>query len=131
MRTYERKNLGATIAKRREQANMTQKELAEKVGVSNAFLSLLERGEKFPSIETLCALATALDVSCDALLYDEAPDASLTTINQLLAGKSLQFLRGIEDMIRVCDRHFSSADEDPTQPAVREDDTSEAGREQM
>lgn len=115
MRTFHAENLGPTVAKLREQAHMTQKELAEKVGISNVFLSKLERGEKFPKVETLCSLAEALNVSCDALLYDETPDAHLTTVNQLLAGKSLKYVTSIEDLIRVCNQNFAENEFEPAE----------------
>lgn len=115
MRTYHSENLGPTIAKLRDRAHMTQKELAEKVGVSNVFLSDVERGKKFPKVETLCLIAEALNVSCDALLYDEVPDAHLTTVNQLLAGKSLKYVTSIEDLIRICNQNFAEGESEPSE----------------
>ncbi len=41
---------------------MTQEELAEAVGVSTDFISLIERGQRAPSFENLERLAGALRV---------------------------------------------------------------------
>lgn len=130
MRTFHPESLGPTLAKLREQAHMTQKELAEKVGASNVFLSNLERGEKHPKLKTLCSLAQALDVSCDAILFDEAPDAHLTTINQLLSGKPIEFIEGIEKLIRVCNEQFLREDINLEKPAVCKSHETEVGRDQ-
>ena len=112
MRTFELENLGSIIAKYRNGINMTQHELAEKIGVSDPFMSNLERGIKRPKLDTLCSIAKVLDVSFDALLCDDSPDAHLTTINQLLSDKPLKYLMGVEEMIRTCNRCFF--EEEPT-----------------
>ncbi|MDR0302892.1 MAG: helix-turn-helix domain-containing protein [Treponema sp.] len=57
-----RDNLGKTIRFYRKQQGLSQAELAEKAGISIAFLSKIERGIKFPTSETLSGLANGLDV---------------------------------------------------------------------
>jgi transcriptional regulator with XRE-family HTH domain len=52
------------LAAHRTTCRMTQSELAEKVGMSRASIGLIERGEGLPSVETLYALAVALE--CEA-----------------------------------------------------------------
>ncbi|MCX7847531.1 MAG: helix-turn-helix domain-containing protein, partial [bacterium] len=47
-------------------------ELAQRAGVTKAFLSLLERGVNAPSAASLEALAAALNVPVSALFPDEA-----------------------------------------------------------
>ncbi len=49
----------------REQANMTQKELAEKTGIYQADISKIERGIGNPSLQTLKRLADGLDMDLD------------------------------------------------------------------
>jgi transcriptional regulator with XRE-family HTH domain len=55
-----------TLARRirtlRESLRMTQEELAKKCGISVSFASLLERGARSPSYETLVDVAKALEV---------------------------------------------------------------------
>lgn len=50
---------------------VSQGQLAKKVGISQAFLSEIERGTKTPSIEVLQAIAKALNVSMGDLLEGE------------------------------------------------------------
>lgn len=52
----------------RDWRKMTQADLAVQSGVTQGFLSGLEKGEKEPRIATLRAIAAALDVSMDDLL---------------------------------------------------------------
>jgi transcriptional regulator with XRE-family HTH domain len=62
--------LGEQLRARREavRPRLTQAKLAERVGLSENYLSALERGQKLPSIETLAALARALGVEPGDLL---------------------------------------------------------------
>ena len=47
---------------------MTQKQLAQTVGVSSLYLSQIERGNRNGSVATLTAIAKALDVDLDLLV---------------------------------------------------------------
>ena len=60
--------LGALIRAQRVTAGLSLRDLAERTKVSNAYLSQIERGLHEPSISVLGAIATALDVSLEALL---------------------------------------------------------------
>src|SRR4051794_35957618 len=60
--------LGALIRAQRVTAGLSLRDLAERTGVSNAYLSQIERGLHEPSISVLGAIAEALDVSLEALL---------------------------------------------------------------
>ena len=51
------------IRERREQLGISQKELAEKAGISQSFLCDIEKGRCKPSIDTAVKLAQVLDVS--------------------------------------------------------------------
>jgi len=127
MRTFHLQNLGNTIAMCRDRLHLTQHELAEMVGVSDAFLSNVERGIKYPRLETLCSISEALNVSFDALLCGDSPDTRFATINQLLSGKPLKYLSGVEDIIRTCNRHFLE-DETSQSEANESLEKDEAGR---
>ncbi len=50
----------------REQAGLTQGQLADRAGLIKDFISRLERGERSPSWETVLALGAALGVACTA-----------------------------------------------------------------
>lgn len=70
--------LGEAILVRRGAARLSQRELAERAGVSNAYLSQVERGLHEPSIRVLHSIASALGVQLDLLLsqagFVGAPD---------------------------------------------------------
>lgn len=55
--------IGENIKETRKQANLTQKQLAEKLNVSQAMIAQYESGERNPKFETLAKIAAALD--CD------------------------------------------------------------------
>jgi len=98
--------IGRNIAKYREVAGLTQAALAEKIGISTAFVSRVERGQKKMKVDTLYATAKTLNVSVDALLSTDNSAAQLANINQLLAGQPDEYLEGIERIIRVCIEEF-------------------------
>ena len=60
--------MGAHLAQLREAAGLTQKQLAEKLGVPLSNITFWERSEKPPRAEMLPKMAEALGVSVDALL---------------------------------------------------------------
>jgi transcriptional regulator with XRE-family HTH domain len=59
--------VGAYIKAQREVASMSVRRLAELAGVSNPYLSQIERGLRRPSAEILQALAKALKISVETL----------------------------------------------------------------
>lgn len=61
---------GKKIKNMREDLNLTQFALAEKVGISQNFLGDIERGLKLPSVETLIKLSNVLKISLDSLFSD-------------------------------------------------------------
>jgi transcriptional regulator with XRE-family HTH domain len=64
-------NLGDIIRQQRELAALPLRQLAAMVGISNPYLSQIERGLRAPSDEVLQAIAGSLQTSADAL-YEEA-----------------------------------------------------------
>jgi transcriptional regulator with XRE-family HTH domain len=59
--------LGDYLKEQRTQSRLSLRQLAEQVGVSNPYLSQIERGLRRPSAEVLQQLAKALRVSADQL----------------------------------------------------------------
>ena len=51
------------IKERREQLGISQKELAEKAGISQSFLCDIEQGRSKPSIDTAIKISQVLNVS--------------------------------------------------------------------
>jgi transcriptional regulator with XRE-family HTH domain len=60
-------SLGEYLREQRLAAKMTLRQLAEQTGVSNPYLSQIERGLRRPSAEVLQQLAKALRVSAETL----------------------------------------------------------------
>ena len=59
--------LGEFIRAQRERANLSLRRLAESAGISNPYLSQIERGIRKPSAEILKNLARALEISSNTL----------------------------------------------------------------
>ena len=86
---------GMNIAKLRKVTGLTQKELAQKLNVTDKAVSRWERGVGFPDISSLCPLAEALGVKVSKLLDAEDDDEELINenllqINGMLAAKDLK-----------------------------------------
>jgi transcriptional regulator with XRE-family HTH domain len=64
-------SLGAIIRKQRELASLPMRQLAAAVGISNPYLSQIERGLRAPSDAVLSAIAESLQTTADSL-YNEA-----------------------------------------------------------
>jgi len=61
------RDLGAFIREQREMGQLSLRKLAEKAGVSNPYLSQIERGLRRPSAEILQQIAKALHISAETL----------------------------------------------------------------
>ncbi len=61
-------NFGARLAECRRNKNLTQEELANRLGVTPQALSKWEKGLSSPDISMVCSLCSVLDVSADYLL---------------------------------------------------------------
>ena len=61
------RNLGDYIREQRSSANVSLRQLAKLAGVSNPYLSQIERGLRKPSAEILQQIAKALRISAEAL----------------------------------------------------------------
>lgn len=76
-------DLGEFIRAQRERANLSLRRLAESAGISNPYLSQIERGIRKPSAEILKNLSRALEISSNTLyrraglIDEEMPPASV------------------------------------------------------
>ncbi len=61
------RELGAFIREQREHARLSGRNLAKRAGVSNPYLSQIERGLRKPSAEILQSIAKALRISAETL----------------------------------------------------------------
>jgi transcriptional regulator with XRE-family HTH domain len=63
--------LGEIIRRQRELAELSMRQFAELAGISNPYLSQIERGLRAPSEQVLDGIARALKLSADTL-YEQA-----------------------------------------------------------
>lgn len=61
------RELGGFIREQRESAQLSVRHLAKRAGVSNPYLSQIERGLRKPSAEILQSIASALRISAETL----------------------------------------------------------------
>ena len=61
---------------------LTLSELADRAGVAKSTVSLIERGQGNPSIDTLWALASALGVPFASLFHDDSPPADVVVVRE-------------------------------------------------
>jgi transcriptional regulator with XRE-family HTH domain len=61
-------SLGEVIRRQRELAELPMRQLAAMVGISNPYLSQIERGLRAPSEQVLQSIAASLRTSADALV---------------------------------------------------------------
>ena len=69
------KAIGQRVRDARLKKQMTQEELAEKVGISTSYASAIETGASKVALPTLIQLANTLDTTVETLLYDVTPAA--------------------------------------------------------
>jgi transcriptional regulator with XRE-family HTH domain len=62
------RTIGKKVKKRRASLGLTQEELAEKVGISRAYMGFVEQGRNVPTLETLEKIAKALKVKIAELV---------------------------------------------------------------
>lgn len=73
---------------------LTQGEIARAAGVSVSYLSMIERGERSPAVETLSEIAGALGVPLAELFRiedrDDTPDPALRRLHEFAKERSLR-----------------------------------------
>lgn len=68
-------SFGAYLSRLRKHADMTQNELADRIGVTRQAVSKYERGESFPDISVLVPLSEIFSVTLDDLIAAGEPTA--------------------------------------------------------
>lgn len=108
------KRLGRRIRDLRIQRpeKWTQEDLAERAHISVSFLSMIERGERMPHVDTLAAISLALDVSLSELFVgtDREPletDDLLRPLSEFARSRRLTS-RDIEKLLGVARAMFSA-----------------------
>jgi transcriptional regulator with XRE-family HTH domain len=87
------RDLGAFIRDQRVSAQISLRELAKKAGVSNPYLSQIERGLRKPSADMLAQIARGLQISAETMLARagilETPAPSSAVVDAIRADPSL------------------------------------------
>lgn len=79
------KELGLRITNALQKQGMTQKKLAERIGVTEAVISRYISGDREPRPDTLANMATALHTTSDFLLGIEREEFDHPRIRRLIA----------------------------------------------
>ena len=74
--------MGKRMKYKRQTRNMNQEEIAAMVRISPSYYGNIERGNRVPSVDTLVAIANALEVGTDFLLADSLTAANPRRIEQ-------------------------------------------------
>jgi transcriptional regulator with XRE-family HTH domain len=112
-------HIGSYIRSQRELAQVSLRQLARSAGVSNPYLSQIERGLRKPSAEILQQIARGLRISAEALyvragILDERPASAVT--EAVLADASLTE-RQKQALLEIYQSFRRAPDQDD--PAVR------------
>jgi transcriptional regulator with XRE-family HTH domain len=110
-------DLGEYIREQRVKAQVSLRQLAEQAGVSNPYLSQIERGLRKPSAEVLQAIATALKISTPVmylragLLTDRESEGVLHAIahDPVLTDRQRQILSEVYESF--CRENRSASDQ--------------------
>ncbi len=88
---------GKILRTLRERSKMTQKQLADCLGVSIATISLYELQERMPSVDILINVSDYFHVSVDYLLgFDEIERADLSGLND----EDIEAVNGLIEVLR-------------------------------
>ncbi|HVN29362.1 MAG TPA: helix-turn-helix transcriptional regulator [Candidatus Binataceae bacterium] len=74
---------GALIRKARQSLGLTQRDLAEMVGVKASHIAYIEGDQRNPSLALLRKLADSLNLNRQELLFAIHPDAKYLTLEQM------------------------------------------------
>lgn len=64
------KEFGLVLKKYRNESGLSQEELALRCGLDRTFISMLERGKRRPTINTVFSLAKALNIKPSAMIKE-------------------------------------------------------------
>ncbi|WP_426754339.1 helix-turn-helix domain-containing protein [Myxococcus sp. Y35] len=99
--------LARRIRALRERRGLTQEDFAARCGISVSFASLLERGERSPSYETLLQVAAALQLPLHELLrLEDTQDAGVHRLEDFVRAQGLS-RADVDRLLTVAEVMFS------------------------
>jgi len=123
-------NLGEYLREQRRTAQLSLRQLADAAGVSNPYLSQIERGLRKPSAEVLQQVAKALRISAETLyvragILDEKEREELETRAVILADPSINE-RQKQVLLQIYDSFRKENAAEAAAAAAQADRTAEA-----
>lgn len=94
------KDIGKRIRTRREELNLTREQLAEKSDLSIQFLADIETGRSNMTTVSLSKIATALDLSCDYIVFGSVKPFEPSDVTTMLASLSARDRQLAEDILK-------------------------------
>ncbi len=94
-----RKRIGSAIKSARDARSVTQKQLADAVGVSQGQISKYEAGTDLPGIDGLISIASTLGVSLDVIVGNKEPVESQTVI--VRRGRHTEGMSSELDLLKI------------------------------
>ena len=93
-------SIGNKLAEARKRQNLTQEQLAERLGVTRQAVSRWESDAAYPETDKIVRMARLLNVSCDYLLRDDIaagdteapPPESVTRLLKQAVGRTVRLL---------------------------------------
>ena len=98
------KMVGRRFKECREKAEPTQAELAGKVGCTEQYISVIERGVNFPAYNRLVRILNILGVSADAVLCDvlnHAAEQRASELSEMVAALPARDKREIFEVVEL------------------------------
>lgn len=101
-------SMGARLAQERRSQNLTQEQLAEKLGVTRQAVSRWESDSAYPETDKIVRMAAIFGVSCDYLLgvgeqRGDTPPSPVTRLLREAVGKKVLIAFYEEDDFIFCD----------------------------
>ena len=113
------RDLGEFIREQRRVGHLSLRKLSDMAGISNPYLSQIERGIYKPSAEVLKAIADALQIRSETLftragLIDEATESGPTDVEKAIRSDSRLSAEHKRALIDVYRSFLSQTDSPPT-----------------
>ena len=94
--------IGEQIKKRRQELNMTQEDLAQKLNVARSTISNWEIGRNYPDIQLIVSISDALDLSLDTLLREESDIVQEIANDTRIRKSQTRKIRVLKVLILLC-----------------------------
>lgn len=95
--------IGTRIKRIRLDKKMSQKSVADALGIPHSTYSNYENNNRQPNFETLARIADVLDVSIPYLIYGETGEMETDTAEYLLTLSGFQLYDNLDGTFSICD----------------------------